>query len=139
MKALCIGIALSCVLTGCATNLVSRDKAKVIPADRLYEPTFVYRGGQEKAEISVIRDSGFVGSGCLHRLWVDNVKVAALDPGEAIDLGLSPGPHFMRIEMGVGLCANIQISESFELKSGERRVYRVMTDSNFKLGFVRME
>ncbi|WP_454690218.1 hypothetical protein [Achromobacter aloeverae] len=139
MKALCGVIALSFLIAGCATDQVPRDKATPVPPDRLYEPAFLYHDEGDRAEVTVIRDSGLVGSACLHRLWVDNTKVAALNPGEAIDLGLLPGSHFMRIEMGVGLCANIQISESFDLKPGERRLYRVMTDTNFKTGFVRMQ
>lgn len=139
MKKLLTAIIALNFITGCATSLVSREHAKVVPSGRLYQPELVYQDELEKAEVVIIRDSGFVGSACLHRLWVDNVKVAALDAGEAITLGLTAGPHFVRIEVGVGMCANMQVSESMDLRAGDKRLYRVMSDSNFKLSLVRME
>lgn len=139
MKKMLMAVLSLALLSGCATSMVPREKAKAIPADRLYQTELIYQGEPGKAEIVVIRDVGFVGSACLHRIWVDNVKVAALDVGEMISLGLEPGSHFIRLEMGVGMCADMQVSETFNLLPGDKRQYRVMVDSNFKLSLVRMQ
>lgn len=139
MKMLLTAILSFAVLSGCATSMVPREKAKTIPSDRLYLSELIYRGEPESAEVVLIRDVGIVGSACLHRIWVDNRKVAALDVGEMISLGLTPGSHFIRLEMGVGMCADMQVSESFNLLPGDKRQYRVMSDSNFKLALVRMQ
>lgn len=139
MRKMLTAILSLALLSGCATSMVPREKAKAIPSDRLYETEFVYRGQPDNAEVVLIRDVGMVGSACLHRIWVDNVKVAALDVGEMISLGLTPGSHFIRLEMGVGMCADMQVSESFNLLPGDKRQYRVMIDSNFKLALVRMQ
>lgn len=139
MKKMLTAILSLALLSGCATSMVPREKAKAIPSDRLYLSELIYRGEPENAEVALIRDVGIVGSACLHRIWVDNHKVAALDVGEIISLGLKPGSHFIRLEMGVGMCADMQVSESFNLLPGEKRQYRVMVDSNFNLLLVRMQ
>lgn len=67
-KVLLIGVVFS-VLCGCATTPVSIKDAKQMPKDRLL--AFQTQDANKTATLTVIRDEGFLGSGCYYALWIN--------------------------------------------------------------------
>ncbi len=89
--------------------------------------------------MTFLRDSGFLGSGCSHDLYVNNRKAFAIRAGEGISLALEPGEYLFRLETGGGACPNVAISEDATLKRGDARVYRVLIPSDITLRMTRIQ
>ena len=66
-------------LVGCATKPISTEQAKPAPGKQILDNTlFTKKAGT--GEVVIKRDSGYVGSACLTRVYVDGREVADLDP-----------------------------------------------------------
>ncbi len=128
-------------LAGCSTSPVTETTGKPVEENRIYERSYVapISVPQDKAAVMFLRDSGYMGSGCSHDIYVNNIKVFAIRQGEKIKLALDPGPYLFRLETGGGLCPNIAESQSTELKSGASEVYRILipSDGNLRLTRIR--
>lgn len=133
-------VLLSLSLAACSTTPVTQQSAMPVPADRIYAASYVVGNEPAKgATVSFARDSGFLGGGCSHDLYVNNAKVFAIRPGELITLNLSPGPYFFRLETGGGLCPNVATSQNTNLPQGGREVYRILIPSDGMLRMTRVE
>lgn len=91
-------------LYGCATSHVPIDKAKPVPAERLFiAQTSLTSGGK----LQVTRDSGYLAGGCFIGFYLDGELAATFDPGEAATFSVSEGEHIVGIgnHGGKGLCA----------------------------------
>jgi hypothetical protein len=131
-------VAMIVMLAGCSTTPVTEQTAKAIPADRIYAPELVGMAGADQAEVAFFRDSGYVGSGCSHDLYVNNRKAFAIRQGETVKLSLSPGSYFFRLETGGGLCPNIATSQDADLKAGAHTAYRILLPSDGSLRLTRI-
>ena len=139
MKQIIVLALAALLLSACSTTPIAIDMAKEIPSERLYEASFVASDNiNGKALVDFTRDSGFIGSGCSHTMYIDNVKAFAMHQGEGITVQLDPGDHFFRIELGAGICPNEAYSQNVSLKTGEHQAYRILTSSNFNLSFTRI-
>ncbi len=141
MRILFAGLAMA-MLLGCSTTPITEQTAKVVPAERIYQPSMVQgQRPQDPAKSAVVflRDSGMFGSGCSHDMYVNNVKVFSIRQGEFVRLSLNPGSYFFRLETGAGLCPNIATSQNTELKAGGEEAYRILlpSDGNLRLTRVR--
>ena len=88
MKLLFISVVALC-LAGCATEAVLPSQAKQAPKERLLK--FQSPGVGEQAKLIVVRDKGFLGSGCFVGVYLNQEKAAILDPGEKAEFYLKPG------------------------------------------------
>ncbi|GAB2314453.1 hypothetical protein [Stenotrophomonas geniculata] len=130
---------LAVALAGCSTVPVTDTTAKAVPAERIYEQSYLLPSPDRTATIFVARDKGMLGSGCSHDISLNNVKIMSLRQSEAATLHVVPGSYFLKLSTGGGLCANISTSQNLTLSAGERQSYRVTTPSDFNLRLTREE
>lgn len=126
-------------LVGCSTDPVTLQTAKQVSADRIYDRALLKRTSADQAKVTFLRDSGFVGAGCSHDIYVDQIKALALRQGEGASVYVSPGEHLFRMETGGGLCPNVATSQEANLKPGGSQTYRILLPSDGSLRFIRIE
>jgi hypothetical protein len=83
---------LAILLTACATQPVSIYQASAVPRSRILAPQFLSQA-QYTGSLIIKRDSGFMGSACTIRVFVDTVPVADLGPSEKIELFVPFGEY----------------------------------------------
>ena len=140
-------LAATIASAGCTTTpTVSLKSAKPVPLARVWDVAPMVGRGETapgKAIVSIIRDSAYAGSGCLHQISVDDVKVVDLGSGEFVNVALKPGSHVIRAanvggnDQGRKLCRDVQVSEKLEVRAGEHRLYQaVLQDTSIELNRV---
>ncbi|WP_145490799.1 hypothetical protein [Yersinia rohdei] len=122
-------------LTGCSTSLVPVNQAKDIPQDRLLKHKTALESG---AQLTIVRDSGIVGSACYAVVYVDGSPSAKLETKEKTTLFLEPGEYSIGVNLdGTGLCAygNARVEREIVLKKGQHKYMRIFTqdDGNMDL------
>lgn len=121
--------------TGCASTAISVIDAKPVPRDELY--AFQAKPAGESGKITVVRDSGMVGSGCDIVVYVDGRKAAKIGTGQRVSFYLPPGtPSIGTGLAGSGLCGGAAIRTiSANVQSGKESLYRISGDmSGFFIG-----
>ena len=123
---LLIVLLILCVLTGCATSEVSLKNAKQVPDDRL----FIKNNVNGDSIITIIRDSGFLGSGCNINVFINEELAATLDVSEKATFHINEGEMFLGLQLtGSGLCISNSISQlETSIKRGQHKTYRVALD-----------
>ena len=134
MRILIAAVALA-VLAGCASTAISVRDAKPVPADEVYE--FQSRPSGDSGTITVVRDSGAVGSGCDIVVYVDGRKAAKIGTGERATFYLPPGSSNIGAGLaGSGLCAGAAIRTiAATVQSRKESLYRISGDmAGFYIG-----
>ncbi|KJZ41568.1 hypothetical protein [Pseudomonas fluorescens] len=114
-------------LVGCATSPVPNARAVSAPADRLLAHQADLPGA---GKITVIRDSGFLGSGCYATIFLNGDRAAKLDPKEKATFILPPGEWVVGAALeGGGLCGTNEKRTETEtiLKQGQEKYFRVFS------------
>ena len=127
MKLLFISVVALC-LAGCATEAVLPSQAKQAPKERLLK--FQSPGVGEQAKLIVVRDKGFLGSGCFVGVYLNQEKAAILDPGEKAEFYLKPGEWNVAL-MGEGkMCIDDKIpaGRDFVLTANTTKAVRLFAD-----------
>jgi hypothetical protein len=102
MRFFTVILALSFV--ACATQPVAIYQSPVVPSTRVLAPHLVSQTqAQHTGSLIVKRDSGFMGSACTIRVFVDAVPVADLAPAEKVELFLGLGEHIVGVTSN-GVC-----------------------------------
>ncbi|MGF6476633.1 hypothetical protein ABIE06_003481 [Pantoea dispersa] len=96
-------------LSGCATEAVLPSKAKQAPQERLY--LFQKQSAEFNSKLIVVRDSGYLGSGCFTGVYINGQRAATLDPAEKATFFLKPG------EVSVGIKGEGKVCISDEVAS----------------------
>ena len=81
-------------LSACATRPVSIHQSSAVPSSRILAPQWLSQG-QHKGSLIVKRDSGFMGSACTIRVFVDGVPIADLAPSEKVEVFVAFGEHII--------------------------------------------
>lgn len=120
-------------LAGCATEAVLPSQAKQAPADRLLKYQQIKK--ENDATLIVVRDKGFLGSGCFTGVYFNGEKVAILDPGEKATFHLSPGEWSvaMKGEGKVCIADAVPVGSYVQLKDGETKAVRLFADPSGNL------
>ena len=79
-------------LTACATQPISIYQASAVPTSRILAPQLVSQA-QYTGSLIIKRDTGFMGSACTIRVFVDTVPVVDLAPSEKIEIFVPLGEH----------------------------------------------
>jgi len=79
-------------LTACATRPVSINQASAVPSSRILAPQWLSQAPYT-GSLTIKRDTGFMGSACTIRVFVDAVPVADLAPSEKVELFVALGEH----------------------------------------------
>ncbi|QMR80091.1 hypothetical protein HV097_04575 [Enterobacter roggenkampii] len=127
MKLLFISVVALC-LAGCATEAVLPSQAKQAPKERLLK--FQSPGVGEQAKLIVVRDKGFLGSGCFVGVYLNQEKAAILDPGEKAEFYLNPGEWNVAL-MGEGkmcIADKIPAGRDFMLTANTTKAVRLFAD-----------
>jgi len=94
MKKLAPAIVVLVSLCGCATKPINTATARSTPPERIYAPELVVPG-DDKVQLIVARDAGFMGSGCMTAVYLDGHEVSAIDNAEKITFYVAPGRHIL--------------------------------------------
>jgi hypothetical protein len=89
-----VAVLLALSLTACATRPITIDQAKAVPPFRILAPQWLLEAPYTGSLI-IKRDSGFMGSACTIRVFVDAVPVADLAPSEKVELFVALGEHIV--------------------------------------------
>jgi hypothetical protein len=85
-------VFLTLSLTACATRPITIHQASAVPSSRILAPQWLSQA-QYTGSLIIKRDSGFMGSACTIRVFVDAVPVADLAPSEKVEVFVALGEH----------------------------------------------
>lgn len=120
-------LVLAAWLTGCATVGTAPHQAIPLPAERLMLKTSV-----GDAKVTVIRDSGALGSGCYFALWVNRELAARMGVAERVTFDVPSGEVLLgasRDPQGAALCSaavdTTKVQMETILRPGEHKMFRL--------------
>ena len=88
--------------------------------------------------IVVVRDTGFVGSGCTFDVLVNGEVIGQVKAGQTVIKVVSNGKHRVGIDNSTAMCSNVKMSKVVEV-TGEPVVFRIGITSNFQTIFDQIE
>jgi len=119
-------------LTGCATKPVTNEQAKDVPASQIIDKTMLSKKENTGAVI-IKRDSGFMGSACLTRVYIDGKEIADLDTSEKVTIYPLVGDHIFSA-WPKGLCGGGMSEQSGKVNTDKPLMYRVGYGTNGDFG-----
>lgn len=126
----CFAAAL--LLAGCASGPVPTAKAKPAPAPQIFAPASMLKPCAGCGIVIVKRDAHtMMAVGSKEHTFLDGKKIADLWPGEKITLYLPPAHYVLSATFAAWAGAP---TKGFDLRAGERRVYRLAQESGFGSG-----
>jgi len=117
------------VMAGCATSPVPASQAAKVPKERVV--AFQETPAAPFGKVTVTRDSGFVGGGCLLGFYVDGALAAKFETSESASFLLPAKEYIFGIGVpeGRGLCS-LHDGERRELESrvsnGDSKYFRLV-------------
>ena len=121
MRLLALFLVLS--LTGCATTPLTVSQASAVPASRILAPQLIAQRSNT-GSLVVKRDSGFMGSACTIRVFVDALPVADLAPSEKIELYVDLGEHSVVVSSN-GICGGGTSEAAVVIMPERQRILRI--------------
>ena len=109
--------------TACATTPVTINQAAAVPASRILAPQLLAQASNTGSLI-VKRDSGFMGSACTIRVFVDAVPVADLGPSEKVEVFVALGEHSVVVTSN-GICGGGTSETAVVVMPERQRILRV--------------
>ena len=134
MKATLIILLLALTAAGCSTIPTStvpitEQSGKPVPAERIYQRQLTVPSPGHTAKVSFLRDVGFLGGACTHKILVDGQAVFDIRSGEYQTLYLAPGQYLFALEIKGGLCPKFSASHNAVLSDGAEETYRILIPS----------
>lgn len=120
-------LAVTLVLTGCATTPTPIADARPTPQERIY-----YRApeGKSLATAIFIRDAGFAGSGVYQHLTINDERAATIDVGEKATLQLLAGEYVFAVAPTELFGTSAPFAIDQKLEADKTYYYRILTDGN---------
>jgi hypothetical protein len=81
-----------------------------------------------------LRDAGFLGGGCTHKILVGGKTVFAIRAGEYQTLYLAPGRYLFALEIEGGICPQFSTSYQTVLNDGAEETYRILIQTSGRIG-----
>lgn len=122
MRFFAVFLALS--LTACATQPVSIYQASAVPSSRILAPQLLSQA-QYTGSLIIKRDTGFMGSACTIRVFVDTVPIADLGPSEKIELFLPLGEHVVGATPIDTFCGGGTSEAAVVIRPESQRILRI--------------
>jgi hypothetical protein len=122
MRFFAVFLALS--LTACATQPVSIYQASAVPSSRILAPQWLSEA-QYTGSLIIKRDTGFMGSACTIRVFVDAVPVADLAPSEKVDLFVPLGEHVVGATPTGFLCGGGTSEVAVIIRPESQKILRI--------------
>ena len=134
MKPTLISLLVALTVAGCSTiptstTPITTQSGTPVPASRIYRPELTVPSAGQTAKVSFLRDAGFLGGACAHKILVDGKAVFAIRAGEYQTLHLAPGQHSFALEIEGGVCPQFSTSHSTVLGDGAEERYRIFIPS----------
>jgi hypothetical protein len=121
MRFLVVFLLLS--LAACATTPLTINQAAAVPETRILAPQFLAQTSNS-GSLVVKRDSGFMGSACTIRVFVDAVPVADLKPAEKVELFVGFGEHSV-VATSNGICGGGTSEAAVVIMPERQRILRI--------------
>ena len=111
------------MLVGCASSPTNFSNAKPVKEKNILNSYYSVRF-DDYSKITIKRDSGFTGSGCSSRVYVDGNKLADLDVSEFFSFYLPSGNHIISSHPN-GLCGGGLYEVGITVDKNENLNYRI--------------
>ena len=121
MKLLAVLIYLS--LAACATTPVTIHQASAVPNSRILAPQLLAQASHT-GSLVVKRDSGFMGSACTVRVFVDAVPVADLGPSEKVEVFVALGERSVVVTSN-GICGGGTSEAAVVIMPERQKILRI--------------
>jgi type IV pilus biogenesis protein CpaD/CtpE len=95
-------VIMALLLAACATTPTTIQQASNVPSSRILAAQWVSQAPYT-GSLVVKRDSGFMGSACTIRVFLDGVPVADLAPAEKVEIFVPMGEHIVGVTSN-GIC-----------------------------------
>lgn len=115
-------LALSIV--ACATQPVSIHQASAVPPARILAPQWLSQA-QYTGSLIIKRDTGFMGSACTIRVFIDAVPVADLAPSEKVELFVPFGEHVVGATSNGVLCGGGTSEAAVVVRPESQKILRI--------------
>ncbi|KGT86142.1 lipoprotein [Erwinia typographi] len=126
-------VLLVLVLGGCATKPVSNQAAKTVPKDRMLNTSLLTKTSADAGTVTIKRDSGFAGSACLTRVYIDGKEIADLDTSEKVVIFPSSGNHVFSA-WPKGICGGGMVEVTGNVDRDKPLTYRIGYGTNGDFG-----
>lgn len=111
------------VLSACASRPISSALSIPVPIERILDATYL-QAAPGTGEVTVKRDSGFIGSVCSSRIFVDGRPVADIRIEEKVVLYIPEGDHILSA-WPTGVCGGEMADIEVTIKAGTQSSFRV--------------
>jgi hypothetical protein len=95
-------VIMALLLAACATTPTTIQQASNVPSSRILAAQWVSQAPYT-GSLVIKRDSGFMGSACTIRVFLDGVPVADLAPAEKVEIFVPMGEHIVGVTSN-GIC-----------------------------------
>lgn len=119
-------------LAGCATKPVSNEAAQPVPEKQILNRDLLTEK-ENTGKVIIKRDSGFMGSACFSRVYLDGKEIADLDPAQKIELYPPVGRHIFSA-WPKGACGGGMSEQEGMVESGKVIMYRIGYGTNGDYG-----
>jgi len=110
--------------TACATTPLTVGQTAAVPETRILAPQRVAQAANT-GSLVVKRDSGFMGSACTIRVFVDAVPVADLKPAERVEVFVGFGEHSVAVSPTGVLCGGGTSETAVVIMPERQRILRI--------------
>jgi type IV pilus biogenesis protein CpaD/CtpE len=110
-------------LAACATTPLTINQAAAVPETRILAPQLLAQASNT-GSLVVKRDSGFMGSACTIRVFVDAVPVADLKSAEKVELFVALGEHSV-VATSNGICGGGTSEAAVVIIPERQRILRI--------------
>lgn len=117
------------MLAGCVTSATPLAEAKPVPADELY--AFQGKLDGQSGTLTVVRDSGALGSACDVVVYIEGRRAAKVGPGQRASFHLPPGQPNLGIGLAEsGMCSGMAVrSITGKVEADRTSLYRISADA----------
>lgn len=110
--------------TACATQPVSIYQASAVPSSRILAPQLLSQA-QYTGSLIIKRDTGFMGSACTIRVFVNSVPVADLAPSEKVEIFVPLGEHIVSAAPTGTLCGGGTSEATVVIRPESQKILRI--------------
>src|ERR1051325_11809887 len=111
-------------LSACATTPLTVNQTVAVPKSRVVAPEFLSQTSNS-GSLVVKRDSGFMGSACTIRVFVDAIPVADLKPAERVEVFVGFGEHSVVVTSTSVLCGGGTSETAVVIMPERQRILRI--------------
>lgn len=110
-------------LAGCSTTHIRADSAIPISHDLVYVRD-LSTPALSSGHVIIVRDKGFLGSGCNFDVYLDTTRIATLKtPGTEVDIYPKPGNYVLSVSSTTAVCTNNRAGVNINVIAGATLIY----------------